>query len=196
MYDDHTRRYDVERYQRYPDETYSGQRPRPERPRTEVDAGKLWAGAVATAVVAVLTAFVGLLIARGIFELEVLAPDSAGLTGDASTGGLAALAALGALVAAGLMHLLLISTPSPQSFFSVIVGLVTVLVALQPFLTEENLADKIASMLIYAATGAVIGILLNGVANYAARQVVYTPRAPGYSPDQPRDDPGQTRRYR
>lgn len=189
MYDDYTRRYGRGQYPRYPDPAYGGQQPHGQRPRTEVDAGKLWAGGIATALVAVLTAFVGLLIARGIFNLEVLAPDSAGLTGDASTGGLAALAALGALVATALLHLLLISTPSPQSFFSAIVGLVTVLVALQPFLTDEELTDKIASMLIYAATGAVIGILLNGVANYAARRVVYTQRPSGSYPTRTRGYP-------
>lgn len=189
MDDDYTRRYGSSEYQRpgasYRSEPYYGG-----QTRTRVDAKTLWAGGVATALVAVLTSFVGVLIARGIFGLEVLAPESAGLTGDASTGGLAALAALAALIATGLMHLLLISTPSPQSFFAVIVGLVTVLIALQPFLTDEDLADKIASMLIYAATGAVIGILLSSVGNYAARRVVYTQRPPGQYPgQQPRGYP-------
>lgn len=51
---------------------YYGNTPQDVRPG--IDARRLWAGGVATAVVAALVAVVGLLIARGIFEVEVLAP--------------------------------------------------------------------------------------------------------------------------
>ena len=40
-----------------------------------VDTGKLWAGGLATAVVAALIAVVGIVIARGIFHIPVLAPN-------------------------------------------------------------------------------------------------------------------------
>ena len=39
-----------------------------------VAAGRLWAGGAATAVVAALIAVVGILLARGVFDVPVLAP--------------------------------------------------------------------------------------------------------------------------
>src|SRR5207249_12211135 len=44
------------------------------RPSRSVDAGRLWTGGVATALVAALVAVVGVLIARGLLEVPVLAP--------------------------------------------------------------------------------------------------------------------------
>ena len=61
--------------------------------------------------VAALVAVVGVLIARGLFDVPVLAPDRKGALGDADTARLSILAAVAALVATGLMHLLLVSTP-------------------------------------------------------------------------------------
>jgi hypothetical protein len=55
----------------------------------------------------------------------VLAPAREGALGDASTARLAILAAVAALVATGLMHLLLLSTPRPFRFFTWIVSLLT-----------------------------------------------------------------------
>ena len=42
--------------------------------RLGVDAGRLWMGGLVTAVVAALVAVVGVLIARGLFDVPVLAP--------------------------------------------------------------------------------------------------------------------------
>lgn len=134
-----------------------------------VDGRKLWSGGVATTIVATLVAFVGLLVARGIFSVPVLAPTEAGLVGDATTAGLCSLAALSALVGTGLMHLLLLTTPKPEAFFTAIAGLVTLAVALQPFTTGINLPVKIATMLVYLATGTAIVMSLNSVASYANR---------------------------
>ena len=50
-----------------------------------VDAGRLWAGGAATAVVAALIAVVGILLARGVFDVPVLAPKGEGTWGDADT---------------------------------------------------------------------------------------------------------------
>lgn len=134
-----------------------------------VDGRKLWSGGVATAIVATLVAFVGLLVARGIFRVPVLAPMGAGLAGDATTVGLCSLVALSALVGTGLMHLLLLTTPKPEMFFTAIAGLVTLAVALQPFTTGIDLAVKIATMLVYLAAGMAIVISLNSLAGYANR---------------------------
>ena len=57
-----------------------------------VDAGRLWAGGIATAVVAGLMAIVGIVIARGIFHVAVLAPKGSGTWGNANTATYAAAA--------------------------------------------------------------------------------------------------------
>lgn len=139
---------------------------RMQRPGT-VDARRLWAGGVATALVAVLVAFIALLIARGIVGIPVLAPDGAGVFGDASTVGLYTLAALAALAATGLMNVLLLAVPQPRTFFAAIAGLATLAVSLQPFLSGAELASQIATAVIYLVTGAVIIGLLGTVADYA-----------------------------
>jgi hypothetical protein len=81
------------------------------RARVRVDAARLWTGGLATALVAALVAVVGVLIARGLFEVPVLGPTGEDALGNTSTARLATLAAVAALVATGLMHLLLVSTP-------------------------------------------------------------------------------------
>ena len=105
-----------------------------------VDAGKLWAGGLATAVVAALIAVVGIVIARGIFHIPVLAPNRSGTWGDADTVTYA-LAAFGVgLFATALMHILLLATPSPFTFFGWILGLSTLVAALAPFATSAEMA--------------------------------------------------------
>jgi hypothetical protein len=81
-------------------------------PRLLGDAGRLWWGGLVTAVVAAVVAVVGVLIARGLFDVPVLAPTGEGALGNASTARLALLAAVAAVAATGLMHLLLVSTPA------------------------------------------------------------------------------------
>jgi hypothetical protein len=44
------------------------------RGRVHVNAARLWTGGLATALVAALVAVVGVLIARGLFDVPVLAP--------------------------------------------------------------------------------------------------------------------------
>ena len=119
---------------------------RPEQPtsssRPSVNARTLWAGGAATALVAALVALVGVVIFRGLFDIPVLAPEREGVWVDTSTGQLMILAAIAALAATGLMHLLLISTPRAMTFFAWIVGLVTVAVTLAPFATDSSVVRK------------------------------------------------------
>ena len=134
-----------------------------------VDAGRLWTGGVATALVAALVALVGVLICRGLLDVPVLAPTEEGTLGGTSTFRLVGLAALAALLATGLLHLLLLSTPRPLRFFSWIVALATAAAALAPFLTDADLDEKVATATIYLAIGISIGSLLSGVARSAMR---------------------------
>jgi ABC-type Fe3+-siderophore transport system permease subunit len=148
--------------------------PNSTQPRAVLEAGRLWTGGVATAIVAALIAVLAVLLVRGVLKVPLLAPDEAGTLGDASTIVLALLAALGALAATGLMHVLLLTTPRPWQFFNAIVALVTLIVAVLPFLTSAARTSKVATAIIVIFIGATIGALLNGV----ARSAVRTGRAP------------------
>ena len=80
-----------------------------------VNAGRLWAGGVATAVVAALAVLAGVLITRGVLGIPVLAPKTANNFGNSATAVYALLAAGAALLATALLHMLLLGTPRPSS---------------------------------------------------------------------------------
>jgi Family of unknown function (DUF6069) len=138
-------------------------------PGRAVDAARLWTGGAATALIAALIAVVGVLIASGLFDVSVLGPTGDGSWGEVSMLWLAVMAALAALLATGLLHLLLLSTPQPRRFFSWIVGLTTAAAALIPFLADAELAEQVASAAVATAIGGAIGSLLTGVASRATR---------------------------
>ena len=129
------------------------------RTRPVVDARQLWAGGVATAVVAALIALVGVVVCRWLFNIPLLSPSRDGAYGDAHTTTVMLVAAAAALLATGLAHLLLVATPRPMSFFTWIVGLVTLLLVLFPFSTSAPLSQKIAT----AAVDLVIGIAIGSL---------------------------------
>jgi Family of unknown function (DUF6069) len=158
------------------------------RPRPRVDAGQLWAGGVATAVVAALIAIVGILICRWLFKVPILAPQRAGAWGSASTGWYALSAAAVAIVATALMYLLAVSTPRPTSFFSWILGLATVIAVVFPFSTTAPLSQKAATAIVNLVLGFAIGTLISGVAWRAMRRPPYGPGdyPPGYPPSEVR----------
>jgi Family of unknown function (DUF6069) len=139
------------------------------RGRLQVDAARLWTGGLATALVAALVAVVGVLIARGLFDVPVLAPTREGVLGNANTARLAVLAAVAALLATGLMHLLLLSTPRPFRFFTWIISLLTLVAVLAPFMTDAKPATKVATAAINLVIGLAIGSLVSGAARSAIR---------------------------
>lgn len=132
-------------------------------------AGRLWAGGAATAVVAGLAAIVGILLARGLFDVPVLAPAGDGLWGDADTATYALWCVFAALVATGLLHLLLVSTPRPLQFFGWIVTLATLVATAAPFLSTGSTSSKVATAVINLVVGVATGMLLTGVATNAVR---------------------------
>jgi hypothetical protein len=134
-----------------------------------IAAGRLWAAGAATAVVAALIAVVGILLARGVFDVPVLAPEGEGTWGDADTMTYALFCALAALIATGLLHLLLASTPRPFEFFGWIIGLATVAAAAAPFVAGGDTNSKIATTVINLAVGIAIGTLLSSAGHTAAR---------------------------
>lgn len=133
----------------------------------QINTTRLWAGGLATAVVAALVVLAGALIVGGILGVQVPAPEESGAPGGAGTAVYAALAALGALVATGLLHLLLLNTPRPLKFFSWIVGLATVVAAVTPFTQGASPAGAVATSLVNLAAGAVILSLLSSVGGSA-----------------------------
>jgi Family of unknown function (DUF6069) len=153
----------------------------PPQTRPVVDAKQLWVGGIFTAIVAALVALLGVLVCRWLFNIPLLSPQSQGTYGDAHTTDVVLLAAAAALLATGLAHLLLVAAPRPMTFFSWIVGLITLLLVLYPFSTSAPISQKIATAAVVLVIGAVIGSLTNGVAARAVRQR----RVP------PRDDYGQ-----
>ncbi len=130
-----------------------------------VDAGRLWAGGVATAIVAALVAVVGVLIARGLFDVPELASTKAGELAAGSVATYAGLAALAALLA----HLLLLSTPRPLQFFGWIMFLLIVAAALSPLLTDSSTSVKLATAAINLAIGVAIATLVSSMARSAVR---------------------------
>lgn len=134
-----------------------------------VNAGKLWAGGIATAAVAALIALVGLLIIRVLLQIPYLAPLDAGALGDGNTGVLYVYAAVAALVATGLAHLLLVSTPSPMAYFGWIAGLATAVAAVLPLTwTDEPLTVRIATGVIHLVIGCAIISLVTTSASSAS----------------------------
>ncbi|BCY11391.1 DUF6069 family protein [Actinoplanes sp. L3-i22] len=136
-----------------------------------VNAGKLWAGGGATAAVAALIAVAGILLGRGIFDIDVLAPKGQGTWGDASTGWYALGAALAALLATGLVHVLILTTPRPMRFFGWVIGLATVSAMLAPFVTDAERAAQFYTSGLNMIIGIAIGSLIAGVARSATRLV-------------------------
>ena len=148
------------------------------RGRLRVDAARLWTGGLATALVAALVAVVGVLIVRGLFDVPVLAPTREGVLGGTSTARLAILAAVAALLATGLMHLLLLSTPRPFRFFTWIISLLTLVAVLAPFMTSAKPATMVATAAIGLVIGMAIGSLVSGAARSATRPGRQGPRLP------------------
>lgn len=137
--------------------------------RVTVNAGRLWAAGVATAVVCALIGLVGVLVVRAVFNVALYAPKEASAVGDIDTGLLCIVAAAAALVATGLVHLLLLSTPRPLSYFRWIVGLATLAAVVVPFLSVSPLSVAVAMAVIHLIIGLAIGTLISGAARAATR---------------------------
>jgi uncharacterized membrane protein YGL010W len=146
--------------------------PPPARPT--VDGGRLWAGGAATAVVAALVAVVGVLISDAVLDAGMVPPPLLPV-GGSLTLRYALTAAVLALLATGLAHLLALTTPRPRAFFSWIVGLATLVAVVLPFTGDGAFVGKLAA----AVLDLVIGLcILSLVSSVLAR----TTRLPGPVP--------------
>ena len=129
-----------------------------------VDPAPLWAGGMASAVVAGLVALVGVLVSRWLFKVPVLAPAQDGAFGDVHTVALILVSMAAALAATGLVQLLMLSTLRPRLFFGWIIGLLTAIMVIFPFGTTAAVDAKVATAVVNLAIGLAIGVLVNGVA--------------------------------
>lgn len=142
---------------------------RPAQQPLHPDAGRLWAGGAATAVVAALAALVGILIARGLAHVAILAPKGAGAWGDASTTTYVILSGVAALAATGLLHFLLVTTPRATQFFGWIMVLLTAVAMVLPLSLVVDTNSKIATALLNLLIGLAITIPLVNVAAFVVR---------------------------
>jgi hypothetical protein len=160
--------------------------------RVRPDSAQFWAGVVATAVVAALIALVGILICRWTLHIPILAPAGDGAWGNAHTAEYALVSAVIAIIAGGLLYLLVLGTPQPNMFFDWIMGLATLAAVVYPFSTAAPLDQKAATAIVDLVLGIAVTTLLAAVAARAVRRPVAraygdgTGHAPerGYGPDQ------------
>ena len=144
--------------------------------RVRPDSAQFWAGAVATAVVAALIALVGILVCRWTLPIPLLAPRGDGAWGNAHTAEYALVAALIAVIAAGLLYLLVLGTPQPNMFFNWIMGLATLAAVVYPFSTGAPLDQKFAT----AAVNLVLGIAIISLLTAVAARAIRRPVGPAY----------------
>lgn len=135
----------------------------------EVLGRRLWAGGVATAIVAAGIAVVGVLIISNVFDLGIQTAQRSGALVDNAMTIIPVSAVIAALAGTALLHLLLLTTPRPATFFSAIVLLVLVVLVLQVFLAAGGVVDHIATAVLYAAIGLAIISMLSGVSRTAVR---------------------------
>ncbi|QFZ24342.1 hypothetical protein EKG83_18850 [Saccharothrix syringae] len=133
------------------------------------DAARLWAGGAATALVAGLLAVVGILVARGLLGVAVLAPKGEGAWGNANTLTYALVSAACALLATGMAQLLLATTPSATRFFGWIMALLTAIAVVLPLSLDVSTEGKVFTAVLNLLIGVAITVLVRGVAVGARR---------------------------
>ena len=133
-----------------------------------VDESRLWIGGLMAAVVAALMAAVGLLLVRGIADVPVLVQRDGQLV-NATTWWYAGAAALGAIIATGLLNVLLLWAPKPYLFFGWILGLAVVIATLMPYTFDAERGSKVATSAINLAIGVCISSILVRVGRSAAQ---------------------------
>jgi uncharacterized protein DUF6069 len=144
----------------YQDDPLSAGGPAESPSARPLNVGRLWAGGVATAVVAALIALVGVLILRAVLRLAVYAPPEAGTLGGSATTMLCLSAVVAALAATGLAHLLLTTTPRPLTYLSWIIGLATAVAVVVPLVSGASIVLAFAQAAIHLVIGTTIGSLV------------------------------------
>jgi len=161
----------------------------PAEPDYKPDPRRLWAAGGATAVVAALAALCGILIARGLAHVAILAPQGEGAWGDASTTLYVILAAVVALLATALLHFLLVTTPHASTFFGWIMGLLIVVSMVIPLSLGADIDNRVATALLNLLIGLAITLPLSSISPFVR------PRAVAVREQVPPVAPPPTRRW-
>jgi len=132
-----------------------------------VSGRRLWAGGVATTLVAGGLGVVGVLLVRGVLNIPILS--AKGQVVDHAMAVVPIWAGLAALVATALLHLLLVTTPRPTAFFGAIGAVVTAIVVLQVFVVGGSGEDQVATAMLYAVMSVAVISLLSKVARTAVQ---------------------------
>ncbi|HZE38892.1 MAG TPA: DUF6069 family protein [Stackebrandtia sp.] len=149
---------------RRPDDPTQRMNPIPsDKPPSRINAGRLWAGGLGTAVVVALVVVVGVLLVRGVLHIAVLAPQGEGAYGTANTTTYAISAGVLALLATALLHILLLAMPRPMQFFYWICALVTAVAVLLPFTLMANLDAQVATAGINLVAGICLMTVLGSI---------------------------------
>jgi len=130
---------------------------------------RLWTGGLATATVAALVGLVGTLVIRVLFEHVPVGTGAAHAFTTSSAGLLCLFAAVAALAATGVAHLLIVSTPDPLAYLGWIIGLSTAAAVVVPLLGGIPMAAAIALAVVNLVIGLAIGSLVVGAAGAAFR---------------------------
>jgi hypothetical protein len=136
-------------------------------PEQIIDAGRLWRGAIATALVAIGVALVGSLIIRGLLDIKLVRRTDGGDFVQATTAWYVGAAIVGTILATGLLHALMSLTPAPFRFYGWITGLAIVATAIIPWTFDATNETKIATSLLNVAIGACIATLVSGIGRTA-----------------------------
>ncbi len=137
-------------------------------PRPTVDAARLWAGGVATAIVAALLALVGVLIWEEVLDVVMVRPPRLEIS-ESFAFQYAVTAAILALAATGLAHLLVIAAPRPLSFFAWIMALATIVGFAIPYTLDGTTEGQVATSLTNLVIGLCILSLVYAVVNRTTR---------------------------
>jgi hypothetical protein len=120
---------------------------------------RYWGGAFATTVVAALIGLTAWFVVERVAGQELRNSPF----GDDGAASWAVAGALFALAAAALLHLLVLATPRPASFFGWVVALVTVVLAAWPFTGRDVTVGTILTAVVWVVLGAAVWSLLTGV---------------------------------
>lgn len=137
--------------------------------QARTDAGRLWAGGVATAVVAAGVCLIAVMVLHQLLHAPILSPGGLREAADYAMVAFPVGVAVVTLLSTGLLHLLMVTTPRAGQFFAWIGSLVLALVVLQVFLHETDLQTKIETTVFYLLIGIAIISSLVGVSRSAVR---------------------------
>ena len=134
--------------------------------RAIVDAGRLWGGGFAAALLVTVIVLTGVLVGRGL-GVPRFAGDPTGTLAPGSVASYAVLWALSALLLTGALHLLMLLTARPLRFFGMVAGLLVIAAVVAPFTAAAPLGVEITGAVINLVAGTIAASLIGSVGGRA-----------------------------